>query len=562
MMSAPMWDKGIGNLLDGRYAQMAAVAVFAAFMACAGLFALPPLDRDESRFAQATAQMLESGDFVTIRFQQAERNKKPAGIYWLQAASVEAFSSASAREIWAYRLPSVIALMAATVLTYLAGARMFGGNVGFLGALLLAATPLAAAEATIAKTDAALLACVAAAQCAFVHIFARAREGRPPGWLLPIGFWTALGAGVLIKGPVAPLILLLTAVFVGIRFRDRAWAPALRPVAGLVIMTAMVAPWLFAINASTEGRFFAEALGRDMAGKIGAAQESHGGPPGFHLALAPLLIWPAIALLPPALMEAFRERRAWPFLLLLCWIVPAWIVFELTATKLPHYVLPLYPALCLLAAQAALSNTAATRPVARMAGAAIYGLVGLVFAAALVVLPTIYGADRSAPPASIVAAAVIGCGAIGVAALFWRGRSRRASFAAVALSAVFAWALLHMTPPYLQRLDVSRAISNALDAAGFHPLRDGAPAVVLAGYREPSAIFLLGTETLLGDGEDAAARLATAPGSAAVVEAQEDARFLAAVAARGLAPRRLAVIDGVNYSKGDTVRLTLYAIAR
>src|SRR6516162_8767255 len=50
-----------------------------------GLATIPPLDRDEARFAQATRQMLETGDFVRIRFQDEARNKKPIGIYWLQA---------------------------------------------------------------------------------------------------------------------------------------------------------------------------------------------------------------------------------------------------------------------------------------------------------------------------------------------------------------------------------------------------------------------------------------------------------------------------------------------
>ena len=54
-----------------------------------GLFTIPPLDRDEARYAQATKQMVESHDFVRISFQNTPRNKKPIGIYWLQAASVE-----------------------------------------------------------------------------------------------------------------------------------------------------------------------------------------------------------------------------------------------------------------------------------------------------------------------------------------------------------------------------------------------------------------------------------------------------------------------------------------
>ena len=92
---------GSGEASLSTAARMALIAAFAALTACAGVFSLPPLDRDESRFAQATAQMLETGDFVTIRFQEDERNKKPVGIHWLQAASVAAFSDVAAREIWA-----------------------------------------------------------------------------------------------------------------------------------------------------------------------------------------------------------------------------------------------------------------------------------------------------------------------------------------------------------------------------------------------------------------------------------------------------------------------------
>src|ERR1700760_1465672 len=91
-----------------------ALAAFVALVAgLPGLLAVPPLDRDESRFAQATAQMLEDGDFVVIRFQDAPRFKKPVGIHWLQALSVKAFSKPEARKIWAYRLPSLLGAMLA-----------------------------------------------------------------------------------------------------------------------------------------------------------------------------------------------------------------------------------------------------------------------------------------------------------------------------------------------------------------------------------------------------------------------------------------------------------------
>src|SRR6266699_6367779 len=74
-----------------------------------GIAAIPPLDRDEARFAQATRQMLETGDFIRIRFQDESRNKKPIGIHWLQAASVAAVSTPESNAIWPNPLPPPLA---------------------------------------------------------------------------------------------------------------------------------------------------------------------------------------------------------------------------------------------------------------------------------------------------------------------------------------------------------------------------------------------------------------------------------------------------------------------
>ena len=87
-----------------------------------GFFNIPAIDRDEARFAQATKQMVESGDFVDIRFQDDVRYKKPVGIYWLQAAVVETASSLglprAQLRIWLYRIPSLIGAIGAVLLTY------------------------------------------------------------------------------------------------------------------------------------------------------------------------------------------------------------------------------------------------------------------------------------------------------------------------------------------------------------------------------------------------------------------------------------------------------------
>src|SRR4051794_13532637 len=173
-----------------------AVAAFVAFLAgLPGLFAVPPLDRDESRFAQATAQMLETRDFVVIRYQDQPRFKKPVGIHWLQAASVSAFSSPEAREIWAYRIPSLLGAMLAAAACAWGAAGFFGGPSGLLAGAMLGTTFLLSTEALIAKTDAVLCGTTTLALAALARIYAEAREGPPAGvqaWLL---FWLGVSVG-------------------------------------------------------------------------------------------------------------------------------------------------------------------------------------------------------------------------------------------------------------------------------------------------------------------------------------------------------------------------------
>src|SRR5436309_14649123 len=101
------------------------LAGFCLLLYAPGIAAIPPLDRDEARFAQASRQMLETGDFLRIRFQDEARNKKPAGIYWLQAASVAAFSAPESSAIWPYRLPSIIGALGAVLLTFALGGALF-----------------------------------------------------------------------------------------------------------------------------------------------------------------------------------------------------------------------------------------------------------------------------------------------------------------------------------------------------------------------------------------------------------------------------------------------------
>ncbi len=534
--------------------RMGLVGLVAAMMGLAGLFTLPPLDRDEARFAQASAQMLETGDFIVIRFQDDERNKKPAGAYWLQAASVAAFSDVEARAIWAYRLPSVLAAALAAVFAYAAIARLFDPAAGVLAALLLATTPVLAAEATIAKTDALLLACVTGAVAALAHLFAAAREGARATWTPAAAFWIAIGAGVLIKGPIVLLVVLPLVLLTALRFPETRPIRTLRPLAGALILTLMIGPWAYAIGAATEGRFFAEAAGADMFAKIGAAQESHAGPPGYHLLLAPVLAFPLAALIVPGLIAAFRLRREFNVFFLLAWLIPGWLIFEIAATKLPHYALPLYPALAGLAALAAFRPETAPRAAWR-AGAVVYAAAGLALAGAMVALPLFVGAEASLP--GIAAAIVVAGLSLAAATQFWRAAPLNGAALSIPAAAILAVALLAGVLPSLSPLALSPRLSAALDEAGLHPLRDGAATPALAGFYEPSAVFLLGTKTTLGSGAAAADALIER-GAPALVEEREREAFEARLKERGARAATVAVIDGFNYSKGRRASLTVF----
>src|SRR3954464_2287633 len=111
-----------------------------------GFFAIPPSDRDEARFAQATKQMLEVGDYVDIRFQDEVRYKKPVGIYWMQAAAVRVGKALGVRDalttIWLYRLPSLFGALSAVLLTYWTALAFVSRRAALVAALMLATSVL------------------------------------------------------------------------------------------------------------------------------------------------------------------------------------------------------------------------------------------------------------------------------------------------------------------------------------------------------------------------------------------------------------------------------------
>src|SRR4051794_17995273 len=314
-----------------------------------GFFNIPPVDRDEARFAQATKQMIESGDYIDIRFQDEVRYKKPVGIYWLQAGVVraaEAIGVPQARStIWLYRVPSLIGAIGAVLLTYWAALAFVTARGAFLAALMMATCALLNVEARLAKTDAMLLLCSVAAMGVMARAYLTQSTGRDIPWSHALVLWTALAAGVLLKGPLILMVVGLAALALAIADRSANWLLRLRPLVGVLWILLLVLPWFIAIMGRAGESFFQESVGQDLLAKIFHGQETHGAPPGYYLLLFWVTFWPAAPLPAVAAPAVWRHRREPMLRFLLAWVMPCWIVFELVMTKLPHYVLPLYPAI-------------------------------------------------------------------------------------------------------------------------------------------------------------------------------------------------------------------------
>ena len=544
------------------------LVVVALLMMVPGLFTLPPMDRDEPRFAQASKQMLETSDFVAIRFGEEARNKKPVGIHWLQAGAVglgEALGVTDARrQIWLYRLPSLAGAMLAVLLTYWAALPMVSGGYALLAALLVSATPLLGVEARLATTDAVLLATVVAAMGALARVYlVRPQPGaRPLG--TAVVFWAAIGVGLLIKGPITPLVVGLAAVALSIKDRSGRWLRALRPLPGVVLCLLVVLPWFVLILVQTKGAFLTDAVGHDLLGKVAGDQESHGAPPGFYALTFWLTGWPLAPFVPLVAAVVWRCRREPAACFLLAWVLPTWLVFEVFHTKLVHYALPLFPGFAILAAWGLerLAQQPATPPRRRALGAwVLFGLLALLPA---LVLGLAVGGQNRLWSLGAGAMALAGIATALALALAWTARScfaasqlRAAGLAAV-LAGIPVYAFVYgylLTPGVAAPL----AVSPRLAVAARDALGDDCPAPLYAtvGDREPSLMFATNGKLLMTDAAGAARFVGDGTCRVAFVDARDEAAFKAALDP-GAPVREATRVTGIAINGGAKLDIGVY----
>jgi 4-amino-4-deoxy-L-arabinose transferase-like glycosyltransferase len=547
------FDRGVGRALawiaDRRIVSVLLLVSLCLLLYLPGFVSLPVTDRDEARFAQATKQMLETGDFIDIRFQEEPRYKKPIGIYWLQALSVSTLSPDNLTQIWAYRVPSLIGIIAAVLLTWWAARPIFGRRTALLAAILLAGAFTLALEARIAKSDAVLLACIVLAQGALARLYLF-RPPRQGATVIAALFWVALGLAILVKGPVAPALALLTVLPLIIFDRDRSWLRNLRVIWGLPVMLAITLPWFIAIGVVSDWEFYRLALGEDFVGKLQSGQEKHWGPPGFYFVLFWWSFWPAaLVATGGAALWLWRHRASRRAGFLLSWVIPFWLVLEATPTKLPHYAMVLYPAVAMGAAWVLrdAAMTGAVRLRTYKQGALLWTVIALLQLGFLILLLAYFEIWPS-PWVYALFAGVLALAAVTLIA-GWTGRFHAAIVTAIIAAALLYTAAFRFVLPAIDPVWLSRQAAEAVTM--LRPCFSGP--LVLTRYREPSAVFLIGTDSKMVAPAEANTALSEGKIQLALFR-QDDFAKMPLV---DPPPRPIACMDGFNINGGQHLRLQL-----
>jgi 4-amino-4-deoxy-L-arabinose transferase-like glycosyltransferase len=356
---------------------MAAVIVAAGGLYLLAASRMHLWDRDEPRYAQTSRRMVQSGDWVVPWFLDHVRYAKPVFIYWCQATSMSLLREQSP---WAARLPSALAMVLTLAVIGAALRRWAGPEHAFWTVAILASSLLAISAATMCLTDAVLSLWITLAQGAMYLIWT---QGVTWGRALAMG--AAVGLAILTKGPVVLGVMGATLGVLGL-MRWARWGglvaePSSRPssqpspqpspgvpgeggeggeqgarcaltwLAAVALVVAICAPWAILVEQRSPG-FFAKAFSHDVMRRIGEGLEGHSGPPGYYL----LTVWgmylPWSLFLPAAIIGAIRNRAQPLVRFALAAVIGPWVMFEIVQTKLPHYLLPAYPWLAWLTADA------------------------------------------------------------------------------------------------------------------------------------------------------------------------------------------------------------------
>lgn len=382
----------------------------------------PLFDVDEGAFAEASREMLASGDWGHTTLNGNDRFDKPIFIYWCQAALMAVFGPHD----WVARLPSALAILAALITVWRFASAHWGEETGQRAGFMLASSLGLLAIGRAATAD-GMLNSLLIATCLALWQFTSTGSRSALRWA-----YVWCGLGLLTKGPVAVLVPGVTLVAWSL-LSDQgrtAWRAFWEPK-GWLLLLVIAAPWyLYALNrhgmAFVEGFFLKHNVQR-FTGTL----EGHGGNGLYYLAVLPLLVlpWSPWCL---RVLGGLRQQWADPLKRFLwIWLLFVLGFFSLSGTKLPHYMLyGITPLVLLMAAQSNQSSksrlwTGLMWVFASLACVLAYGLPNLVAWGANQTTDTWYrDLFASAPDGQYLQYAAVGVSLLGAALLLVLGRWR------------------------------------------------------------------------------------------------------------------------------------------
>ncbi len=528
-----------------RAATLVAVAVLTGYLFITTRSTL--WDRDEPRFARATVEMVESGNYLYPTFNGNLRPDKPILIYWLMSVPVRLLGQTEL----AVRLPSALGTALTCLLVFFIGRQLWDTRTGLWAMVILATSALMLFEGSAATADGTLLACMVGAMAVFVHaITTRLRFYHL--WLMGAAF----GLALLTKGPVGllPVTAIVTTLILDRRHIASPGRHAWYLVAALILGALLFVAWGIPANNATDGEFYRLAVGHHVVERAAKPLEGHGGHRLLFLFFyVPMVIagfFPWILFLPGAISFALgrrlQGRHAGP--LLIGWIVPTFVIMTLVATKLPHYILFIWPALALLTAatlvQVTAENTSKRIKDWLRGGLGFVAPVAVSLALGLIVAPWFLPVPGMRLPGAVAGLTLLVASAL-VAKPHYRDRWHRSARITLAGTILFLLTLFVGVMPATEAFKISPAIARRIRAE-----TDPNTPVAAYGFLEPTLIFYLDRPVEgLTDG-DAVARWAAQeqPGvlvipKAALDDIQQEHGALPLV--------KIASKPGVNYSKGD-----------
>ena len=238
-----------------------------------GLDSIPPLDRDESRFVQSTYQMIETNDYINIKFLDEIRAKKPIGIYWAQSFFANIFGE---DKISSYRYVSTLGALITILILWKFSQILFGQKASLFVVSASMISLLFIFESHVAKTDTLLLSLITLQQFLLLKIILNKEKSILFDLIMPISMWLVLGIGFLIKGPISLVVFIFTLSSYVLWNKDINLLKNIRPFWGIICFMIIVLPWVFIIQKTTDGLFFEKAINEDFLPKLLSEQESHG----------------------------------------------------------------------------------------------------------------------------------------------------------------------------------------------------------------------------------------------------------------------------------------------